>query len=174
LHSGQRVEATHLEDMDGLYFSGHIIFQAVLSELDKRGLKKADTIILTGHSAGGIGTWLHVDWLAERYPYSQVKGAPIAGFYFFSYQYEGPGSTAGTQQCSLSDFSQRAWPSHWVIWDSFVDYDCSLQLNDRPWECMVANVSYPYIASPMFITQVTPWNPIVWGSLALDTASLAP
>mmetsp|Transcript_9703 Transcript_9703/g.18870 ORF Transcript_9703/g.18870 Transcript_9703/m.18870 type:complete len:456 (-) Transcript_9703:33-1400(-) len=153
LHSGQRDGPIHVGDMEGLYFAGHLIVEAILTELDKRGLKGADTIVLSGHSAGGIGTWLHVDWMQKRYPEVRVLGAPIAGFYFFSYQYDGAGSTADTQACSLSDFSQHAWPSHWQLWDGFIDESCALKLNDRPWECMVANVSAPFIDTPMFITQ---------------------
>jgi len=48
-----------------------------------KGLTAATDIVLTGESAGGIGVWPNLDWLAARYPKARVIGAPIAGFYFF-------------------------------------------------------------------------------------------
>ena len=41
----------------GLYFAGHLIFEAVLTELDKLGMAQAEDILLSGASAGGIGAF---------------------------------------------------------------------------------------------------------------------
>ena len=63
----------------GLYFSGHLIFKAILDALEATaGLGKATDIILTGGSAGGIGVWINVDFLAQRFPSAQVAAVPIA------------------------------------------------------------------------------------------------
>eukprot|EP00960_Hanusia_phi_P025692 745819-Hanusia_phi.AAC.1 len=43
-----------------------------------------------GNSAGGMGVWLHVDMLAQRYKKAQVVGVSIAGYYSFAYPYTGP------------------------------------------------------------------------------------
>jgi hypothetical protein len=95
LHSGQRLEAT--PDTFGLYFSGNYIYNAVLAEMDAtHGLGDATHIMLTGDSAGGIGTWYHLDDLAARYPTARVVGAPIAGFYFPAYPYTGVNHTNST------------------------------------------------------------------------------
>ena len=37
-----------------------------------------------------MGVWLHVDMLAQRYKKAQVVGVAIAGYYAFSYPYDGP------------------------------------------------------------------------------------
>ena len=53
--------------------SGHHVIDAVLTELDKEGLKDATEIVLSGESAGGIGVWPNLDWVAERCSYSQLN-----------------------------------------------------------------------------------------------------
>jgi hypothetical protein len=82
LFSGQRTATS--PDTFGVYFSGAHIFSAVLDELiASYGLKGAENIILSGDSAGGIATWLHVDRLASRVPTARVANVPFAGFYFY-------------------------------------------------------------------------------------------
>jgi hypothetical protein len=74
LHSGQRTEAS--EETFGLYFSGFHVLVATLDELDKSpyNLKEATDIIVSGVSAGGIGVWMTVDYIAKRYPEARVTG----------------------------------------------------------------------------------------------------
>ena len=82
LHGGQRTEPS--QDSWGLYFAGRYIFDAIVDDLvAKHGLGDATEIILSGDSAGGIGTWYHLDRLAQRFPKARVVGAPVAGFYFY-------------------------------------------------------------------------------------------
>ena len=139
-------------DSFGFYFSGHLILEAVLDALDASGggsggLKNATDIVLTGESAGGMGVWPNLDWLAARYPNARVSGAPIAGFYFFAHPYYGPGHTSS----KLADFREAAWPGHYELWSSFVDADCAKALPG--WHCILANYTYPYIQSKVFITE---------------------
>lgn len=74
LHAGQRTEAN--DDTFGLYFSGHHVLVATLDEMDKaaNSLKDATDIIVSGTSAGGIGVWMNVDYVAKRYPKARVTG----------------------------------------------------------------------------------------------------
>ena len=132
----------------GYYFAGHLILEGVLDALDKHGLRAATQIILTGESAGGIGVWPNVDWLAQRYNSARVVAAPIAGFYFFAYPYDGPGHTSS----SLADFRKEAWPAHYELWDSFVDEDCKAALGE-PGYCILANNSFPFVSSHAFIME---------------------
>eukprot|EP00036_Acanthoecidae_sp_10tr_P008547 CAMPEP_0182915884 /NCGR_PEP_ID=MMETSP0105_2-20130417/598_1 /TAXON_ID=81532 ORGANISM="Acanthoeca-like sp., Strain 10tr" /NCGR_SAMPLE_ID=MMETSP0105_2 /ASSEMBLY_ACC=CAM_ASM_000205 /LENGTH=453 /DNA_ID=CAMNT_0025052783 /DNA_START=28 /DNA_END=1389 /DNA_ORIENTATION=- len=145
LWTGQRRVAS--ADTWGFYFSGHLVLEAVLDELDQQGLKDATRIILSGESAGGIGVWPNLDWLAHRYPLARVIGVPIAGFYFWAYPYEGPGHT----QSGLADFREPAWPGHVALWDSFVDAECAAAIG--AWKCVLANNSFPYITSEAFIVE---------------------
>lgn len=162
LWTGQRTQASAATF--GYYFSGHLILEAVLAALNgtgqnaslersgqepgpAAGLASAELIVLTGESAGGIGVWPNLDWLAARYPRAKVVGAPIAGFYFFAYPYVGPGHT----NSSLADFREAAWPAHVRLWRSFVDADCAAAM--PAWRCVLANYTFPYVSSAAFITQ---------------------
>ena len=94
----------------GLTFDGHANFAAIVGEHDRlratflaglrfhteaslhvmcaaelkqqHGLATAKKVLLTGGSAGGIGTFKNVDWLASQLPGAVVKGAPEAGWFF--------------------------------------------------------------------------------------------
>ena len=57
----------HVEELTGVYFAGHHILRGILDTLDVRGLAKASEIVLTGNSAGGMGTFIHADWVFSRY-----------------------------------------------------------------------------------------------------------
>lgn len=78
-----------------LFFGGHQIISAVLEELLQTTLlKHAAHVIWSGESAGGIGSYAHLDFVADLLPQAHVVGAPIAGWYFPDYPYSGPGSTS--------------------------------------------------------------------------------
>ena len=50
--------------------------------MNNYGLGNADHVLLTGGSAGSIGTIFNVDWLAERLQNNAiVKAVPYAGWY---------------------------------------------------------------------------------------------
>ena len=134
-----------------LYFAGHLVLEAVLDALDagSPSLRDATDIILTGDSAGGIGVWPNLDWLAQRYPKARVVGAPIAGFYFYAYPYTGVNHTAST----LADFRPAAWPQHYALWQSFVDADCAAAHAADPSFCLLANNSFPFVTSESFAIQ---------------------
>ena len=130
------------------YFSGHLILQAVLEELESNHhLTHATNIILTGESAGGIGVWPNVDWLASRYPAARTVAAPIAGFYFFAHPYLGPEHTSS----GLADFRKEAWPSHYKLWGSFVNTECAKNMD--PSYCILANNSFPFVAVESFVIE---------------------
>ena len=93
LHAGQ--VTTPSEDNWSLYFSGHLVLKATLDSLDQLyKLEEATEIILFGVSAGGIGVWMNVDYLAQRYPKAKVTAATVAGHYFYATYYTGVNYTA--------------------------------------------------------------------------------
>eukprot|EP00047_Mylnosiga_fluctuans_P006060 m.244557 g.244557 ORF g.244557 m.244557 type:complete len:366 (+) comp14468_c0_seq1:99-1196(+) len=146
LHSGLRTVVS--ADTFGLYFSGGHIFNAVIDDLvQNHGLAGATDIIISGDSAGGIASWLHVDALADRFPSAHVAGAPIAGFYFYAWPYTGPNHT----QSVLVDFRAANWPRLVALWNSTADESCVRAIGAAA--CMLANYSFPYIASRTFVTE---------------------
>ena len=63
-----------------LHFKGFLILQAILDSLMTKGLSKADEVILTGCSAGGLATYLHADYVASVIPQSaKYHAIPDAG-----------------------------------------------------------------------------------------------
>lgn len=145
LHGGQITKPSNASY--GLYFSGRLNFLAMIKSLP--ALSSASDIVLSGDSAGGIGVWYHLDWLAGHFSSARVVGAPIAGFYFYADPYMGVNHTSS----GLADFREPAWPSHVELWDSFMDESCVSALGSKSWACMLANNSFPYIDTPVFITE---------------------
>jgi O-palmitoleoyl-L-serine hydrolase len=135
----------------GYYFSGHLIFKAVVAALMEKGMSNASEIILSGASAGGIGTWINADWLKEQFSASpsppRVTIASIAGFYFYAYPYQGVNHT----QSDLADFRPQAWPRTYQLWQSFADESCVAAIPSTPWACLLSNYSHPYVSTPAFI-----------------------
>eukprot|EP00662_Eupelagonemidae_sp_cell21_P033214 gene33214-61155_t len=67
----------------GLYFSGHLNVEGIVDALSAKGLTSATHVLLSGGSAGGIGTFINLDWLAGHLGRKVVvKGAPNAGWFF--------------------------------------------------------------------------------------------
>ena len=66
----------------GLYYRGGYVLDALLADLDaNQGLADATDIVVSGCSAGGLATYLHVDEYAERYDAARVVGMPDSGFF---------------------------------------------------------------------------------------------
>ena len=81
VHGGQR-NATS-PDTWGLWFDGHLNVKRIIADLtEKSGMGNATQILLTGSSAGGIGTFVNADWLTSQFPEATVKAAPQAGWFF--------------------------------------------------------------------------------------------
>jgi hypothetical protein len=63
--------------------------------VQRRTTLKAMHVLLSGGSAGGIGTLYNVDYLAAQLPAATVKAAPNAGW-FFPYDHLSPPHGLGT------------------------------------------------------------------------------
>jgi ribosome maturation protein SDO1 len=152
LHMGTRTNVSG--ETFGLYFSGHLILEEILNALDagSPSLKDATDILLTGDSAGGIGSWPHMDWLAARYPSARVVGAPVAGMYFYSYPYQGPNHT----HSFLAPFDPAGVQALHDLYQPFLNPQCrdayaSQGLSPSP--CMLSNYSLPFVTTPVFVTE---------------------
>ena len=64
--SGNRDDPVEING-DKIYFRGRRVIDETLKALkDNFGLDKADTVLLTGCSAGGLATYLHTDYVHEQ------------------------------------------------------------------------------------------------------------
>jgi hypothetical protein len=150
LHSGTRLSTS--PETFGLFFSGHIIFEAILQALkDEFGLGAATEVILSGASAGGIGAWINANSLVTGYVPAgcRVTVAPVAGMYFFAFPYMDVNHTEST----LVDFREQAWPGNVALWQSYIDPACAAGLGARSYACMLSNYSYPFIKAAAFIVE---------------------
>jgi ribosome maturation protein SDO1 len=153
LHAGQVKEAS--DKTWGMYFAGHHVMEAMLDEMDKApfNMKDATEIILSGASAGGIGVWMNVDYIARRYPKAKVTALTIAGFYFYATYYDGANATAPS---GMGDFRESAFPVTYDLYEAYVDQSCKLAYEKKgmhPGACMLANNSFPYIEVDSFAIQ---------------------
>lgn len=153
MHSGQIITPT--EDTWGLYFAGHFINDAILDEMDmfRNKLIDATDIIVVGASAGGIGTWMHLDYIAERYPQARVSGLTVAGHYFYANYYTGPDATTDME---LADFTEVGVEAAYHLYDSFVDESCKAAYegeNQSAYACMISSHSQPYVSSEVYVVQ---------------------
>jgi ribosome maturation protein SDO1 len=167
LHAGNNTSPS--PESWGLYFDGHANFVAIVSELQqKHGLNAAKRVLLTGTSAGGVGTFKNVDYLASRLPQATVKGAPDAGWFFpaalpsdlpnifspsdfahFSVAQHGNQETAanGTQ---LNDFI------HGTLWQERGLYPPACVADQKPdqwWACGTVDKLYKYVHSGLFVME---------------------
>jgi hypothetical protein len=61
-----------------LYFRGHRIWEALMVDLDRRGMSGATEAVLAGCSAGGTATYLHCDAFAGRFSTDTTKVRCVA------------------------------------------------------------------------------------------------
>ena len=159
-HIGTRHEK--LDESFGLYFDGRLNFEAIIIKLiADHGMGNAEHVLLTGASAGGIGTLLNVDWLSLKLPSANVKAVPVAGWFFpRSIEDEGssvyippndyPHFAAGSQG---NDMLEMVNTTSTPLWQVVPDHLCSHFEEDNPETCGIIDVMYKYIRSPIFTVQ---------------------
>ena len=85
--TGNRVDPVPVPGTSkSVHYRGARNLDATLDELfAHHGLKNATQVIVTGGSAGGLSTFLHLDHVAERVrvyaPLAKVVGKPVCGFF---------------------------------------------------------------------------------------------
>merc|ERR1719240_1613060 len=148
--SGDRDQPLVVTGLDGkqksLYFRGKRIIDATLQTLRTLGLNKAENVLLTGCSAGGLATFLHTDYVHEWLKFSvptlkKFRSAPISGFFLLHNNVE----------------NQPVYPEEMKYIFSLAN--STHGLNDRciasqaeadRWKCNFAEVSYAHIQAPIF------------------------
>lgn len=85
--SGYRADPWPVPNSPGstLYFRGIKNLDATIQQAFTLGMDKATDVVLTGGSAGGLSTFLHLDRLANSLkqvaPSVKVRGAPVVGYF---------------------------------------------------------------------------------------------
>ena len=126
-----------------IYFRGHRILDAVLNSLrEKEHLDQAEAIILTGCSAGGLSTYLHLDYVQSMFPNIKVHGMADAGYFIDAANIHGEMYIRGQYQHVFE--MQNC--------SGGVNSECihSKEESER-WQCFMAQYTYPYIKTPIFV-----------------------
>ena len=126
-----------------LHFRGFSILNAFIQHLQQhRNLNSASHVVLSGHSAGGLGTYMHTDHVRSLLPSNVVYGAmPDAGFFLDApntkgeYVYTDKMRTIATISQSISDDG------------------CMAAHPSDGWRCIMAEFVFPYITSDLHIIQ---------------------
>ncbi|CAI5464148.1 unnamed protein product, partial [Closterium sp. Yama58-4] len=132
------------------YLSGRPILNSILGDLSNKGLQRADSILLTGCSAGAIAVSMACDAMAQfHFPHmAKVKCLMDAGFFMdISGQY------------SFRGIVQRMFRFHSMT--AAADDDCRTAYwrSKELWRCFFPQYNLQYVSTPMFIVQSTPFTP---------------
>jgi hypothetical protein len=126
----------------GHEFRGLRIVRAIISDLRNRSgrnrLSSANRILLSGTSAGGIGTMVHLDWLASQFPSATVRGINDAGWtpaQALSLPVPGP----------IFPFQQAM-----RLWNGKPDLSCAQANPDAKYLCYSSAV-YPFLHAPLMV-----------------------
>lgn len=133
--------------MGDLYTSGHVVVREVVKTLMREhGMASAENVLLSGASAGGIGTFKNADYVASQLsPSTHYAAAPQAGWYLpdgVEVWYERVldinvpigqafawyvGSIFGNELLApacVADLTQQGLPPH-LCWDAPIAYKVS-------------------------------------------------
>jgi len=160
-HTGQRITAT--KETWGFYFSGHENFIQILkfllsSQTIGPQLKKATHVMLSGISAGGIGAFANIDYLAQTLPWATVKGAPISGWFSSGYTDDQPEHPelppSDWAHWSQGQTGRNQSISRVQLWNMTLNADCvkSFPTNQSD-VCASVNNLYPFIKTPLFVLE---------------------
>jgi len=151
LHLG--AQSSPGETVEGLQFSGHLIVEAVLDTLIASGdLARATEIVWSGDSAGGMGSFAHIDFVADKISGARVVGAPIGGFYFsnnWTYTSQSPAPV------KYIPWTFEALEGYYKFWSAWVPTRCasSSEHAQAPWQCMISVASYATVKSEVFVIE---------------------
>lgn len=142
--SGDLSEPHTMESGEELYFRGRKILDASLASLIEKGLDSAMNVIWKGCSAGGLGTYLHTDYVMQRLPTTvDFVAVGDAGMFLDLPRWTG----------------EEGYPAHFrhiagMQNVSALNDACLMQYQDgESWRCFMAPYVLPYIQTPLFIVQ---------------------
>jgi hypothetical protein len=161
--SGSNSSTTMVQGME-LHWRGKHILKAMIDDLlNNRGLAKATDIVISGCSAGGLATYLHVDHWASRMPTgAKVRGMPDSGFFM---DYQGPPAYQSGMQWlfyqmnSTSGVNERCISAHQSTHDTQ--------------KCIFAQHTAPHIQTPIFPLQAEYDSWQIGNDLGVPTSNVA-
>jgi len=140
--SGNNNTVTEYKDVK-LYFRGFHNLMAYKRDLDIRhGFRKATDVVISGCSAGGLATYLHLDWWKQNLiTLTKVIGLPDSGF-FLDYD---------TPDCEYGQ--KMRWVFNQMNSTDGVNQKCISFNKKQPEKCIFAEHTTPHIDTPYFPMQ---------------------
>jgi len=128
-----------------LHFKGKNILISVRDELKaKFGMNDVERLIITGTSAGGLATYLHVDWWAASFPQAHTVALPDAGYFIDAPNIHGIFNHTLEMKFAWGMFNSSGGANDACV-NSYPEAE--------QWKCFFAQYTYPHIKSPLFV-----WN----------------
>jgi len=157
-HAGQVYKA------DPFYFDGHLNVEKILEHLKlTKTIADMDSMLVQGHSAGGIGVFRNCDFIGEWVRNSignhiEVKCNPMAGWYVAGFTDDQEDRSLGPKQyetwvegldAPMPDSDPKASQ------DPYYPERCvaSLPKGMHKWSCATATMIYPSMRQPVFVMQ---------------------
>ena len=141
---------------DDLYFQGRFIVRAVFATLvHEYGMGDAELIVFGGSSAGGIGALALMDEMAQlagEYTQGRARfvGSIQGGYYFLNdvtYQGKDPPGKP------YIPWGSTAFPTYVDFWGAYLPHACVRHQMAEPWKCIVADYSFQYVETPVFVAE---------------------
>lgn len=130
-----------------LHFKGKNIMNAIFDDLiENRGLLNSTDIIISGASAGGLATYLHVDHVHKRIRSlpgeRKLVALPDSGFFL---DFTGD---------NVDYHSQMKWVFSTMNCKDGVNEDCiAFHSDEEQWKCFFAEHTIPFVKTPIFALQ---------------------
>jgi len=138
-HTGTRTEAS-----GGFYYGGHNIVKYAIQKLKTSDtLGSAELVILTGESAGGIGTLANFDYVHQQFPNAVVKAWSNAGWFPEEFK------PYTTNRITMID----AYRILYGQVNAYLNQKCVSQHSGSPWVCYSGHYIYPFAEIPLFMSQ---------------------
>jgi hypothetical protein len=149
--SGYREEPVPVGEGASLYFRGARNLDASLDRLLALGLSEASTVIISGGSAGGLATFLHLDHYHKRITTearadARVVGNPDCGFFL-----DHPGGPFGKGRSSYPEEMKYVFGMQAA--SGSLSPECQQALGPESWKCIMAPHAAPFIKTPWFAFQ---------------------
>lgn len=130
-----------------LYFRGRQILDSSLNFLmEKYHLDTAKLLVLTGGSAGGLSTFLHLDHVQQLLPKTRVVGQPVCGF-FIDHDSDG----VMPEWYSYPNFMKYVY--HMQNSTGALSDECQSAYGSDAWKCIMAPHAVKFIQTPWFMLQ---------------------
>uniref|UniRef100_H3D966 Notum, palmitoleoyl-protein carboxylesterase n=1 Tax=Tetraodon nigroviridis TaxID=99883 RepID=H3D966_TETNG len=138
---------------DDFAFLGALIIKEVVKELLGKGLDKAEVLILTGSSAGGIGVLVNVDHVAEQlqtlgHQTVQVRGVTDSGWVLDRKKYKF-GDCLDVLNCGPVESVRKGIR----LWGTMMPESCRRLHTGEEWMCFFGYKIYPTLKSPVFVVE---------------------